>query len=192
MSKAMPFSPVPQSLATLPAFDAESKLLAVIEAAAGSRNKLKFDPASGAMVLHTMLPLGASFPYAFGFVPSTRGEDGDPLDVLVFLDEQVPPGVVVPCRLVGVILATQTQDGKARRNDRLLAVADKSHAYRTVERIDDLDDHVLEEIERFFEFYNAQKGERFKPLGRHGARRAMALVNKGGKAFARARRAAMP
>ncbi len=119
--------PVPVSLGTLPAIDDKGRLLAVIEAAAGSRNKLKFDPATGVLALHTMLPLGASFPYAFGFVPSTLGEDGDPLDVMVFLDEQVPPGVVVRCRLVGVILATQTKDGASMRNDRLLAVADKSH-----------------------------------------------------------------
>lgn len=176
--------PVPVSLGTLPAVDDKGRLLAVIEATAGSRNKLKFDPATGVLALHTMLPLGTSFPYAFGFVPSTLGEDGDPLDVMVFLDEQVPPGVVVPCRLVGVILATQTKDGAIMRNDRLLAVADKSHAYRRVQALADLDRSVLDEIERFFQFYNAQKGEKFTPLGRQGAKRAEALVRKGCRAFA--------
>lgn len=176
--------PAPVSLGSLPAFDAKGRLMAVIEAVAGSRNKLKFDPATGVLALHTMLPLGASFPYAFGFVPSTLGEDGDPLDVMVFLDEQVPPGVVVPCRLVGVILATQTKDGTLMRNDRLLAVADKSHAYRRVHALVDLDRNVLDEIERFFQFYNAQKGEEFTPMGRHGATRAEALVRKGSRAFA--------
>ena len=179
--------PVPLSLGSLPAVDEKGRLRAVIEAAAGSRNKLKFDPAHGVLVLHTMLPLGTSFPYAFGFVPSTLGEDGDPLDVMVLLDEQVPPGVVVPCRLVGVILATQTKDGALMRNDRLLAVADKSHLYRRVQALGDLDRGVLEEIERFFEFYNAQKGETFTPLGRQGARRAEALVRKGIRAFASGR-----
>lgn len=177
--------PVPVSLGSLPAFDDKGRLRAVIEAAAGSRNKLKFDPAAGVLVLHTMLPLGTSFPYAFGFVPSTLGEDGDPLDVMVFLDEQVPPGVVVPCRLVGVILATQTKDGAKMRNDRLLAVADKSHMYGRVEALADLDRSVLDEIERFFQFYNAQKGETFTPLGRRGADRAEALVRKGCRAFGR-------
>lgn len=176
--------PVPVSLGTLPAFDDKGCLLAVIEAAAGSRCKLKFDPATGVLSLHAMLPLGTSFPYAFGFVPSTLGEDGDPLDVMVFVDEQVPPGVVVPCRLVGVIIATQTRNGATMRNDRLLAVADKSHAYRRVQALGDLDRRVLSEIERFFEFYNAQKGDEFNPRGRHGMKRAEALVRKGSRAFA--------
>ena len=175
--------PMPMSLGRLPAVDGEGHLLAVIEAAAGSRCKFKFDPATGALTLHAMLPLGTSFPYAFGFVPSTLGEDGDPLDVLVFIDEQVPPGVVIPCRLVGIILATQTRDGAIMRNDRLLAVADKSHAYRRVQALADLERNVLSEVERFFEFYNAQKGEKFTPLGRHGVKRAEALVQTGKRAF---------
>jgi inorganic pyrophosphatase len=91
----------------------------------------------------------------------------------------------VPCRLVGVILATQTRDGAIVRNDRLLAVADKSHTYRRVQALADLDPSVLSEIERFFEFYNAQKGEAFTPLGRHGVKRAEALVRNGSRAFAR-------
>ncbi len=184
MANAPIVVPVPVSLGSLPAVGDNGLLLAVIEAAAGSRCKLKFDPATGVLVLHAMLPLGTSFPYAFGFVPSTLGDDGDPLDVMVFIDEQVPPGVVVPCRLVGVILATQTRDGAIMRNDRLLAVADKSHTYRRVQALADLDTSVLSEIERFFEFYNAQKGEAFTPLGRHGVKRAQALVRNGSRAFA--------
>ena len=176
--------PVPMALGTLPAIDDQGRLRAVIEAAAGSRNKLKFDAVHGVLALHTMLPLGTSFPYAFGFVPSTLGEDGDPLDVMVFLDEQVPPGVVVPCRLLGVILATQTKDGALMRNDRLLAVADKSHMFRRVRALADLDRGVLDEIEWFFQFYNAQKGEKFTPLGRQGEKRAQALVRRGQRAFA--------
>lgn len=191
MPKAIHLTPTPTSLATLPSIDEGSRVRVVIEAAAGSRNKLKFDAETGVLVLHAMLPLGTSFPYAFGFIPSTLGEDGDPLDVLVFLDEQVPPGVVVPCRLVGVILAEQSGKHGKQRNDRLLAVADKSHAYRQVDKLADLDAQVIEEIERFFVFYNAQKGQAFKPLGRHGARRAEAILGKARRAFARARRAAL-
>ena len=61
---------------------------AVIEAPAGSRNKCKFEPALGVMVLHKVLPLGLSYPYSFGFIPRTEGDDGDPLDVLVLMDAQ--------------------------------------------------------------------------------------------------------
>ena len=76
---------------------------AVIEASAGSRNKCKYEPALGVLVLHKVLPPGLAYPHGFGFIPETEGEDGDPLDVLVLMDEPVSPGVVVPCRLVGAI-----------------------------------------------------------------------------------------
>src|SRR5207302_1611839 len=77
----------------------------------GSRCKYKYDPKTGVFRLGKLLPLGAGFPYNFGFVPSTRGEDGDALDVLVFLDEPVFAGCVVPVRLIGVLEAEQTEKG---------------------------------------------------------------------------------
>ena len=178
------------SLGSLPSHDHKRRLLCVVEAAAGSRNKFKFDPKLGTLVLHTMLPLGTSFPYAFGFVPSTLGEDGDPIDVMLFLDEQVPPGMVVPARLLGAILATQTKEGALMRNDRLLAVADKAHGFRHLHALADIDRRVLQEIELFFRFYNSQKGEEFTPLGRVGRARAEALLKKGRGEYERKRKQA--
>src|SRR5438309_393001 len=122
-------------LSRLPVQDEHGNYLTVIEAAAGSRNKCKFEPQYGAMVLHSVLPLGCSFPYAFGFIPSTCADDGDPLDVLVLLDEPVQPGTVVPARLVGILEAEQSEDGKTVRNDRVLAVAAKSECYREVSKL---------------------------------------------------------
>lgn len=160
---------------------------AIVEAPAGTRNKLKWQPALGAFELHKVLPLGTAFPYDFGFIPSTRGEDGDPLDVLLFLDEPVPPGTLVPCRLLGVILAQQKDKGaKPQRNDRLLAVARDSHRYGHCKSLVDVAAPVLDEIERFFVFYNGQRGVTFEPLGRRGAREAERLVRAGMRAFAKA------
>jgi len=168
----------------LPSQDEKGNWHAVIEAAQGSRNKLKYDPELGALTLHAVLPLGASFPYDFGFVPSTEGEDGDPLDVLVFMDEAVPPGTVVPCRMVGVIEAEQKEKGgKPMRNDRLLAVAAKTQRYAHCRELPDLAGNVLDEIERFFVFYNRQKDVAFKPLGRHGPARAKKLLERGQRLF---------
>lgn len=158
---------------------------AVIEAPAGTRNKLKWQPDAGVMELHAVLPLGTAFPYDFGFIPGTRGEDGDPLDVLLFMDEPVPPGTVVPCRLLGVILARQKEQGaRAERNDRLLAVARSSHRYGHWRKLADATPSVLDEVERFFVFYNQQKGVKFEPLGRKGAAEATRLVQQGRRAFA--------
>jgi len=98
-------------------------LIVVIETPKGSQNKLAFEPRYRTFVLTGVLPAGAVFPFDFGFVPSTRGDDGDPLDVLVLMDAPVFPGCVVPSRLIGVIEAQQLEDGKTEKNDRLLAVA---------------------------------------------------------------------
>jgi inorganic pyrophosphatase len=113
------------SVDRLPAFDrAEGHLNALVDTPKGSRNKFKYDAKLGLYVLGGVLPVGASFPYDFGFVPSTRGGDGDPLDVLLLMEEPAFVGCLVPTRLVGVIEAEQTErDGDTERNDRLIGVA---------------------------------------------------------------------
>jgi inorganic pyrophosphatase len=169
----------------LPAWAGDGVLHAVIEACRGSRNKLKYDPEQGTFVLHKVLPLGTSFPFDFGFVPSTHAADGDPIDVLVLMDEPVPAGVVVRCRLLGAIEAEQREgEGRAERNDRLLAVAEPSHRYRRCRSIEDIDPDVLDELERFFVFYNAQQGREFKPIGRAGTAEATRLVQAAQQAWA--------
>ena len=72
------------------------------------------------------------FPFDFGFIPSTLGRDGDPLDVLVLMDEPAHVGCLVDVRIIGVIEAKQTQDGKTESNDRLLAVAIHSYQHEHV------------------------------------------------------------
>jgi inorganic pyrophosphatase len=175
-------------LAALPAHDAEGRLLAVIEAPRGSANKLKFDPATGAFFLHKVLPPGCSFPFDFGFIPATLGADGDPLDVLVLMDEPTHPGVVVPCRLLGVIEAVQreatgSRGARPQRNDRLVAVADRTHRFATCRTLRDLGAPLLDELEAFFVFYNERFGKRFAPMRRAGAGVARGLVAQGRAAF---------
>jgi inorganic pyrophosphatase len=169
-----------RTLDQLDTLDGDSAVRVVIEVSAGSRNKLKYNPSLAAFELHHVLPLGACFPYDFGFMPSTLGEDGDPLDALVFTDEPSPPGTIVRCRLVGVIEARQTRQGREPfRNDRLLAVAQQSHFYRDWHDLGDLPASLLEELESFFVFYNRQRGESFTPLGRRDAARAAQLLEQG-------------
>ena len=176
-------------IAALGTHDKEGHLLAVVEAPRGSANKLKFDPRRGVFVLHDVLPLGTTFPFDFGFVPATVGDDGDPLDVLLLMDEPAAPGVVVPCRLLGVIEATQrkikdTRSARPTRNDRLVAVAVKTHRHASLKSLRDVGDPMLEEIERFFVFYNRQKGVHFMPIGRAGATAAKRLIAQGRRDFA--------
>jgi inorganic pyrophosphatase len=161
----------------LPPFNDKGELCVVVETSQGSPNKLKWDPELGRFRLSGVLPAGAVFPYDFGFVPGTQGEDGDPLDVLLLMDAPVPAGALVEARLIGVIEAEQTEDGETVRNDRLLAVATASHTHRSVRELTDLDRHLLEQIEHFFASYNQIKGKEFRPLARRGAAAACRMVH---------------
>jgi inorganic pyrophosphatase len=165
----------------LPPFDEGSgDLNAIIETTQGSRNKFTFDERRALYFLSGVLPAGASFPYDFGFVPSTLGDDGDPLDVLVLMDEPAFVGCLVPSRLVGVITATQQEgDDPPERNDRLIAVAAASRTHEGIRTLADLAAPLLEEIEHFFVSYNEIKGKRFEPLERKGPRAAATLVHEG-------------
>ena len=91
---------------------ASGRIHVMVETPAGSRAKFKLDESLGLFKLHKMLPRGASFPFDFGFIPGTRGEDGDPLDVLVLAEEPLPQGCLVTVRLLGILEAEQTERGR--------------------------------------------------------------------------------
>lgn len=153
-------------------------LQVVIETPKGSRNKYAFDPKQGIFRLKTVLPSGMAFPYHFGFIPSTRADDGDPLDVLVLMDQPTFPGCVVGCRLIGAITGEQDDDGKTVENDRLLAVEANSHEYTTVKRLPDLGKRLLRELEAFFVDYHQLSKKKFRVKTRVGRRRALELVRR--------------
>ncbi|MBA3357443.1 MAG: inorganic diphosphatase [Pyrinomonadaceae bacterium] len=174
----------------LDAFDSETNQLNVIvDTPKGNRNKFEYDEKSELFKLSGVLPVGASFPYDFGFVPSTRGEDGDPLDVLLLMDDPAFVGCLVPARLLGVIEAEQTErSGDTMRNDRLIAVAAKSITHRSLKSLGTLDGNLVDQIEHFFISYNEIKGKQFKPLGRFGPTRARRLIDEGTKLFRSSKR----
>lgn len=155
----------------------------IIETPKGSRNKFSFDEDQNLFKLAGVLPAGAVFPFDFGFVPSTVGGDGDPLDVLVLMDEPAFVGCLVKVRLIGVIEAEQTEDEETARNDRLIAVAAESRNHRNVRSIDMLNENLVDEIEHFFVSYNEMKGKQFKSLGRFGPERAQKVVEEGNNRF---------
>ena len=156
-----------------------SDLNVIIDTPRGSRNKYKWDEKLGVLKLSHVLTAGAVFPFDFGFVPGTRGEDGDALDVLVLTDEPLIAGCLVPARLIGVIEAEQTQDDKTFRNDRMLAVATSSRLYAMVSELDDLPPTLVAEVEQFFINYNVMRNRVFKPLARRAAAQAMKMVKQG-------------
>ncbi|HEY0319774.1 MAG TPA: inorganic diphosphatase [Pyrinomonadaceae bacterium] len=175
----------------LGAFDDDGELNVIIETPKGSRNKFDYDEELGLFKLGGVLPAGASFPFDFGFVPSTLGGDGDPLDVLVLMDEPAFTGCLVATRLIGVIEAEQTErDGETTRNDRLIGVAKVAREHSHVRTIKELNENLLDEIEHFFVSYNVIKGKEFKPKGRFGHQRARRLIQEGMKSFRHEHRSA--
>jgi inorganic pyrophosphatase len=149
--------------------DQEKKIQVIIETPKGSRNKYAFDPKQRVFTLKKVLPEGMVFPHDFGFIPSTEAEDGDPVDVLILMDQPAFPGCMVRARLIGVIEGEQSEDGKSERNDRLLAVSETSHTHSDIKSISDLNQSLLDEIEKFFVNYHANDGTQFKVLACKGS-----------------------
>lgn len=171
------------------AFDKESgQINAIIDTPKGSRNKFKFDEKVGVFRLGGALPLGNVFPFDFGYVPSTRAADGDPIDILILMDEPAFVGCLVRSKLIGVIEANQTENRQTTRNDRLIAVAADSRNHSHIRFLGDLNDNLIHEIESFFVSYNKTKGKNFELLGRFGPERALALIESAVKTFQRSRR----
>ena len=154
-------------------------LRVVIETPKGSRNKFAFDAEQHIFQLKRVLPAGMTFPYDFGFIPSTLADDGDPIDVLVLMDEPAFPGCVLSCRPVGVIEGEQKSKEGKERNDRILAVEKSAHSFAEVNTVEDLGKQFQRELEEFFVNYHRLDGSEYRVLGMKGPDRARKLVKTG-------------
>ena len=136
----------------------------IIETPKGHNEKFNFDPGSGGFKLKKMLPAGMVFPCDFGFIPHTKGEDGDPLDALVFSEIKSFPGCIMECRLIGAFICEQQEKQKMIRNDRYLFVPTESKQFAAIKKIKDLDNKMMDEIKSFFRQYNELEGKEFKVI----------------------------
>jgi inorganic pyrophosphatase len=151
----------------------------IIETPRGSQNKYDYDPELRLFRLKKTLPMGTVFPFDFGFVPNTIAEDGDPLDVLVIMDEHAYPGCLVECRVVGILEAEQVEENKKKeRNDRIVAVANNSILFGGISDVRELNKSMIEEIENFFIDYNKHEGKTFIPLKWAGIHEARKIIQK--------------
>lgn len=157
----------------------------VIETPKGSRNKYAFNQEERVFELKKVLPAGMAFPYDFGFVPLTLADDGDPVDVLLLMDEPAFVGCTCRARLVGIIKGEQGDKKKTVRNDRLVAVEQDNHSFADIKHIDDLGKQFLRELEEFFVNYHRLSGEQYKILGAKGPSQAARLIAQGRRAYTR-------
>ncbi len=157
----------------------------VIETPKGSRNKYAFNEGEKVFELKKVLPAGMTFPYDFGFVPSTLADDSDPVDVLVLMDEPAFTGCVLKGRIVGIIEGQQSCDDGKERNDRVVAIEQDNHSFADIQVIRDLGKQFVQELEQFFVNYHKLSGEKYEVLGVKGIRSATKAIEKGRRAYRR-------
>lgn len=153
----------------------------IIETPKGSTQKYDYIPNTPFFKLKKILPSGMAFPYDFGFIPKTQGEDGDPLDVIVISEFNSFPGIIIKCRIIGGIKAEQSVEKNSKkliRNDRFLAVPKCSGIFEKVENLEDLPKHITDQLEEFFVDYNKLEGKKFKALGKIGPKQAQRMIQK--------------
>ena len=172
------YFPQMTNLTKLPTWANKEHIHAVVETPRGSSCKLEFDSELKAFTLAKPLMAGLTYPYDWGFIPSTKADDGDPLDVLVIHKSQTYPGVVLRCKPIGILEIMQTSDGKEERNDRVFAVPDRSPLEADVEDVRHLPNRAKDELEHFFRATNALEDKKLEFLGWRGPNHAVKMIKK--------------
>jgi inorganic pyrophosphatase len=156
---------------------------AIIETPKGRRTKFKYENDSGLFSLSKVLPQGFSFPFDFGFIPSTIGEDGDPLDIVVLMDEPTHVGCLLQVHLLGVIKVEQKSEDKKITDPRLVGVAVQSFDFADIHELTDLRQNLTEQFTDFLALYNKNSATQDKVTGTGNAEEAMDLLEEGARKF---------
>jgi inorganic pyrophosphatase len=174
-------------LLKLPTRNNSGDVYVVVETPRGSAAKLEYDPELRVFTLSKALFLGLTYPYDWGFIPSTKGEDGDPIDALVLHDTATAPGLVLKCKIIGVLEVLQSEKGeKGIRNDRLIAVPRDSHREKADKDARDLPKQMRQEIEKFFVATDELEAKVLKFLGWKGPKVGEQLIDRAAKQFKKA------
>ncbi len=167
-----------KDLVSLPA-RAGDAVLVVVETPAGAKVKLKFDPQLRHMSVSRPLPLGLHYPFDWGFVPSTRAEDGDPLDAMLYGTGPGQPGIVVPARLLGALKVEQNRkEGPGRqRNDRLFLIPVEAAHGDDPTDVFAFPERLRSELEDFFVWSTRWEKKDLRFLGWGGIDEAEAILS---------------
>jgi len=161
-----------------PFFEKTQFVNIVIDTPKAAPFKLKFDEESQGFRVHKAMPLGFVFPFNFGFLPSTRGGDGDPLDVLLLSDFILPVGSMILGKLIAVLEAEQIDRNGKQRNDRLIAVPIEVVSREAMLPVVEFSGALRKAINGFFVKYNELQGRKFRPIRDASPSRAIQLVRK--------------
>jgi len=148
----------------------------IVETPKGSTIKYAWDKRVRMYRAKKMLAHGLAFPFDFGFIPDTLGEDGDALDVMVVAEFGTYPGAVMDVRIIGCVRVKQSSQPPLIRNDRFLAVPSMSREFAAVKQLSDLPDGLLEQITGFLREYVEAAGKTIKIEGFLDAGEALKLL----------------
>lgn len=159
-----------------PGKNAPHEVSVIIEIPKGSRVKYELDPESGILYVDRKLSTSMTYPGNYGFIPQTRAEDGDPIDVLVLYSEPLMPSCAIHVRPVGVLM-TEDQDGK---DAKIIAVPISDEEYHDVQNITDIARATRKQIEHFFKHHKElEKGKFIKITGWKGKTTATRIIADG-------------
>jgi inorganic pyrophosphatase len=133
---------------------------AVIEIPRGSHLKYEVDKPTGLLRLDRVLYSAVHYPANYGFIPRTHGEDGDPLDILVLMQEPVEPLTIVRARPLGGLQMVDDMGG----DDKIVAVCIDDPAYAHYDTVKSLPPHVVKELDRFFRDYKQLEGKKHEQV----------------------------
>ncbi|APR74779.1 Inorganic pyrophosphatase [Minicystis rosea] len=170
-------------LAEIPTRDEQGHVRVVVESPRGSRAKLKYEPSIEAFVLSRPLVLGLAYPFDWGFIPGTRGPDGDPLDAMVLIDLPTHPGVVIASHPLGVLEITQKSErGGREHNDRILMTPVNAPRFEGLRDARELPERARKELEAFFVAATTFEDKGLEIVSWTGPEAADELVRRGSKA----------
>ncbi len=152
---------------------------AVIEIPKGTHVKIEYDVRLEVFKVDRVLYSAVHYPTAYGFIPGTLWDDGDPLDVLVLTEELLQTGLFLQVRPVGILIMTDEKGSDSK----ILAVPVHDPRYSDVKEINDVPGHFLREAEHFFETYKELEGKEVKSFGWEQNRDARTAILKAMKAY---------
>lgn len=141
--------------------DAPDIIYVIVEITKGSRNKYEYGKELGVLKLDRVLFSSLHYPGDYGLIPRTFYDDGDPLDVLVMINEPTFPGCIIEARPIGLFKMLD----QSLADDKVLAVPARDPIFDGYRDIQDIPQHFLREVAHFFEIYKDLEGKRTKPLG---------------------------
>jgi inorganic pyrophosphatase len=169
-----------KNLVNLPLGKNPPKIInAIVEIPKGSRNKYEYDKERCAFRLDRVLYASVHYPANYGFIPSTSSTDGDPLDILILVNEPAFVGVLIDVCPIGVFYMKD----EGGEDEKIISVPFRDPYYASMKNISDLPRHFTIEVNHFFSIYKELEGKQVITFGYKGVEEAEKVIMNGHKLY---------